>query len=461
MRSIFLKIFLSFWLTQAIIVGLTILTSEPPPERVVLRWRSLMADALKLYDETAISYVEQGKQEQATAYLERAQKAADMQLFWFDSQGRQLFGPSFKRAERLASLAKQTGQVQFLSEPRATLAAQVATGSGGEKYVLVSYTLHGHGPLAFRRSTRENLWHLFLAIFASGLVSFLLARYLTGPIVRLRAATQQLARGNLKARAAETRRKDEIAELVHDFNRMAQRLETLIGSQKQLISDISHELRSPLARLNVALGLARQRAGEETTNALNRIELEAERLNQMIGQLLTLARLEAGEPPEPSMVSLSDLLSSVVGDANFEARSRNCKVNILQLEDCTVMGNGNLLRSAFENVVRNAVRYTAEATDIEVRLTCQNEDSGHFALVTVRDHGPGVPSDEIPNLFRPFYRLDIARGRQTGGAGLGLAIAERAVRLHGGTITAANAPGGGLFVQIRMPATPVLAGVEA
>ena len=124
------------------------------------------------------------------------------------------------------------------------------------------------------------------------------------------------------------------------------------------------------------------------------------------------------------------------------------------------MGNAGLLRSAFENVLRNAVRYTAEASDVEVRLTCQNDGQGHFALITVRDHGPGVPDNEIRTLFQPFYRLDAARDRQTGGVGLGLAIAERAVRLHGGIITAANAPGGGLFVQIRVPASPVLAGVE-
>jgi two-component system sensor histidine kinase CpxA len=275
--------------------------------------------------------------------------------------------------------------------------------------------------------------------------------------VRLRAATHQLAGGNLGARAAETKRADEIAELVHDFNRMAERLEVLLNSQKQLISDISHELRSPLARLNVALGLARQRASEDSTKALDRIELEAERLNEMIGKLLTLARLESGEPPaDRAPIHILDLLQEVVADADFEARSRDCGVQLVQAEDCTTQGNPELLRSAFENVVRNAVRYTSPSSAVEIRLHCQVQNgSQDQAVLTVRDHGPGVPDQEISNLFRPFYRLDAARERQTGGAGLGLAIAERAVRLHQGTITARNAEGGGLVVEIRLPASPV------
>ncbi|HSB74446.1 MAG TPA: ATP-binding protein, partial [Terriglobales bacterium] len=222
-------------------------------------------------------------------------------------------------------------------------------------------------------------------------------------------------------------------------------------------SDISHELRSPLARLNVALGLARQRAGEDSSKALDRIELEAERLNEMIGKLLTLARLESGETPaEHDPVHILELVREVVADADFEARSRDCGVQLIEAEDCSTLGNPGLLRSAFENVVRNAVRYTAPGSAVEIRLHCRSQNGGKaLAVLTVRDHGPGVPDQEISNLFRPFYRLDAARERQTGGAGLGLAIAERAVRLHDGAITARNAEGGGLLVEIRLPASPV------
>ncbi len=459
MRSIFLKIFLSFWVTQALFLGLTLVLAERPSERVLTRWRSLTADAIKLYNQTALSLLEQGQPEKATEYLHQLERSADVQFFWFAPGGEQLFGNG-NTPPHLMSLVRRvshSGQPEFVTTPPAVLAAQVASGPHGERYVLVAHILRGHGPFALRRTTEEFITRLGLAILVSGFVCFWLARYLTGPIVRLRAATHQLASGNLGARAVETKRADEIAELVHDFNRMAERLEVLLNSQKQLISDISHELRSPLARLNVALGLARQRAGEDASKALDRIELEADRLNEMIGKLLTLARLESGEPPaEPSPVRILELLQDVVADADFEAHSRDCRVQLVQAEDCTTVGNPELLRSAFENVVRNAVRYTAAGSEVEIRLSCQTQNgSGSLAVITVRDHGPGVPDEEIGNLFRPFYRLDAARERQTGGAGLGLAIAERAVRLHQGSITARNAQDGGLVVEIRLPASPV------
>lgn len=459
MRSIFLKIFLSFWVTQALFLGLTLVLAERPSERVLTRWRSLTADAIKLYDQTALSLLEQGQPQKATEYLQQLERSADVQFFWFAPGGRRVFGDG-NLPPTLASLVQRvsrSGQPEFLPTPTAVLAAQVATGPHGERYVLVAQILRGHGPFALRRTTEEFITRLGLAILVSGFVCFWLARYLTGPIVRLRTATHQLASGNLGARAAETSRKDEIAELVHDFNRMAERLEVLLNSQKQLISDISHELRSPLARLNVALGLARQRASEDSIKALDRIELEADRLNEMIGKLLTLARLESGESPaERAPVQILELLQEVVADADYEARSRDCGVKLVQAEDCTTVGNPELLRSAFENVVRNAVRYTAAASDVEIHLSCRTQNgSGSLAVITVRDHGPGVPDQEISNLFRPFYRLDAARERQTGGAGLGLAIAERAVRLHQGTITARNAEGGGLVVEIQLPASPV------
>jgi signal transduction histidine kinase len=459
MRSIFLKIFLSFWITQALFLGLTLVLAERPSERVLTRWRSLTADAIKLYDQTAVSLLQQGQPQKATDYLQQLEHSADVQFFWFAPAGQKLFGNG-EMPPHLMSLVRRvtrSGQPEFVTTPPAVLAAQVASGAHGERYVLVAHILRGHGPFALRRTTEEFITRLVLAILVSGFVCFWLARYLTGPIVRLRAATHQLASGNLGARAAETKRADEIAELVHDFNLMAERLEVLLNSQKQLISDISHELRSPLARLNVALGLARQRAGDESTKALDRIELEADRLNEMIGKLLTLARMESGESPEErSPVQILELLQEVVADADFEAHSRDCSVKLVQAEDCTTVGNPELLRSAFENVVRNAVRYTAAGSEVEIRLSCRPQNgSASLAVITVRDHGPGVPDQEISNLFRPFYRLDAARERQTGGAGLGLAIAERAVRLHRGTITARNAEGGGLAVEIQLPASPV------
>jgi two-component system sensor histidine kinase CpxA len=220
-----------------------------------------------------------------------------------------------------------------------------------------------------------------------------------------------------------------------------------------LLNDISHELRSPLARLNVALGLARKRSGSESADMLERIELEANRLNELIGRILTLARLEDGEQPVPrSPVPLDDLVLNIAEDAEFEAQARGCHVHSTILEgDWGVRGNASLLHSAIENVVRNAIRYTGEGTTVEIQLQRAENSNGAEALVAVTDSGPGVPPDSLEKLFQPFYRLDDSRGRLTGGVGLGLAITERAVRFHGGKVAAYNRAEGGLLVEIRLP----------
>jgi two-component system sensor histidine kinase CpxA len=291
-----------------------------------------------------------------------------------------------------------------------------------------------------------------------------LARYLTAPVAKLRTATNDLASGNLSARVGPSlgKRRDELASLGSDFDRMAEKIESLLNSQRRLLGDISHELRSPLARLNVALELARQRAGPEATTALQRIQHEAENLNEMIGQLLALTRLETGtQEVSKNQFDLAKLVRDIAEDADFEARSRNRSVRLCAAETCMVEGNEELLRPAIENVVRNAIQYTAEKSEVEIDIKANgrpqlasslpvgNEDG--VAEITVRDHGAGVPESALAQIFRPFYRVDDSRDRESGGAGLGLAITERAVRLHGGTVTALNAPEGGLIVRINLP----------
>jgi two-component system sensor histidine kinase CpxA len=296
---------------------------------------------------------------------------------------------------------------------------------------------------------------LIIGVITSGLVCYLLSWYLTKPIVRLRTATRQLAAGDLTARtgAPASVRRDEVAGLMRDFDAMAERIETLLKAQSRLLNDISHELRSPLARLNVALGLARQRAGVESADMLDRIELEASRLNELIGRILTLARLEDGEQRVPQTpVPLNDIVISVTEDAEFEAQARHCHVRTSIPEgNWEVSGNASLLHSAVENVVRNAIRYTQEGTSVDIELARIVTGGTQQAVVRVSDSGSGVPPEALAKLFEPFYRLDDARGRQTGGVGLGLAITERAVRFHGGKVTASNRNGGGLVVEIRLP----------
>jgi two-component system sensor histidine kinase CpxA len=356
-------------------------------------------------------------------------------------------------AIRVASGGPRTPHDGFLFPAPPVQRDSRASSDGKHRYTIVLGL--PPGPRVFIGPRGVPGTGLLIGIITSGLVCYFLSWYLTKPIVRLRTATRQLAAGDLTARigAPVGKRRDEVAGLMRDFDAMAERIETLLKAQSRLLNDISHELRSPLARLNVALGLARQRADLESSDMLDRIELEAARLNELIGRILTLARLEDGEQLVPQTpVPLDELIVSVSEDAEFEAQARHCHVNT-KIPDGSwqVRGNGSLLHSAIENVVRNAIRYTQEGTSVEIELKSETRPGVSEAVVCVSDSGPGVPEDALGKLFEPFYRLDDARGRLTGGVGLGLAITERAVRFHGGKVSAFNRDGGGLMVEIRLP----------
>jgi two-component system, OmpR family, sensor histidine kinase CpxA len=232
---------------------------------------------------------------------------------------------------------------------------------------------------------------------------------------------------------------------------MAERLDALVSAERRLLRDISHELRSPLARLNVALGLARQQAGEDQA-ALDRIEREAERLNSLIGQLLMLARMESGVTTAVrETIDLVAIVHDVVEDAAFEAKGRDRTVQITETCDALVSGDPDLLHSAVENVVRNALLHTREGTAVEVSM---RREGAARVWIRVRDHGSGVPEKALPYIFQPFYRVGDARERGTGGVGLGLTIVRRTIGLHDGTVRAVNVPGGGLVVELALPALP-------
>jgi two-component system, OmpR family, sensor histidine kinase CpxA len=464
MRSLFLKIFLSYWMAQALFLVLAIIvTFAMRPSGEI---SNLQAQEPKFLNEVLQAY-QSGGDDGARKYLRNVHDNQHVRLFVFDDQGRDLLGRKapdwIERVRRGQIHTADTflgrfGPGQFLR--------QTITADNGRRYMLIVDLPPEEHPF-FGPHGVPGLG-ILIAIISSGLVCYILARYLTSPIVQLRAATQQLASGDLTARAGMpgSRRHDEMAELMRDFDRMAERLENLVNAQSRLLTDISHELRSPLARLNVALELARQRSGAEARSALDRIDREANRLNELIQKLLTIARLEAGdESIEKVPVHLEQIIHEIAKDAGFEAQSRHCEVEATVVDDCVVMGSPSLLHSAIENVVRNAIRYTHEGTSVEVRLeqgvglpmTLQNTGPKNDgvgkpeAVVRVTDSGPGVPDDALDKLFRPFYRIDDARGRQTGGVGLGLAITDRAVRLHGGTIRVSNRPQGGLMVEIRLP----------
>jgi two-component system sensor histidine kinase CpxA len=287
----------------------------------------------------------------------------------------------------------------------------------------------------------HHVAHILGLLLIGGAFCYWLARYLTAPVKKLRIATQELAQGNLSARVGLAgNRRDELVSLGSDFDLMAEKIESLVQAQRRLLGDISHELRSPLARLNVALELARQRSGNEAVTALARIQREAETLNEMIGQLLTLTRLQTGaQEIQKSEFDLCGLVREIADDAEFEAKSGNRSVRLESNASCTFVGN--------------AVHYTREGTEVEINV---NEviQEGTAIEITVRDHGPGVPEPALGKIFRPFYRVDEARDREAGGVGLGLAIAERAVKLHNGSINARNAAEGGLAITITLDGSP-------
>jgi len=455
MKSLFLKIFLSFWAAQALFVVLAMIAAIAfRPQTEAPHWEYIRQNL----STQVVGAYEAGGSQGLNAKIEAVDRGLRIHVFLFDANGKELAGRQAPAWTQPLLEGKSSSRGPWLDwfSPRRFVIQEV-TGPSGQKYKMVMEVPPRPWPLLLR--DRPPGTGLALAVLTSGLACYFLALYLTKPVARLRSATQKLSAGDLSARADEpnARRRDEIAELVRDFNTMAGRLEDLVGAQSQLLNDISHELRSPLARLNVALGLARQRAGAEAQGVLERIELEATRLNDLIGRLLTLARLEAGEDAmRRTAFSLDELIRDVVKDAEFEAQDRSRGVRCEIEEEVVVWGSPSLLRSAIENVVRNAMRHTAEGSEVLVRLNRENSPGRSEAVVRVLDSGPGVPAGALDKLFRPFYRIDDARGRNTGGVGLGLAITERAVRLHAGAVHASNRPEGGLVVEIRFPLDPEL-----
>jgi len=293
---------------------------------------------------------------------------------------------------------------------------------------------------------------ILLATLIGGLVCLLLARYITAPIERLQRAVQAYSEGNfsLRVRPLLGRRRDEIADLAATMDAMAGRLEILLKSQRVLLRDVSHELRSPLARVQAALGLARQRQGQDVEPELERIEREAERLNDLIGGILSFSRLDSGAHElRREDLRLDLLIASAVDDVCFQAEAEDCNVHFRNdAGEATCVTDLPLLQSALENILANALRYAAQAGEIEVALTRVGDEY----VIAVTDHGPGVPPALLEQIFEPFVRVDSSRSSRMGGVGLGLAIARRAVEALGGSIGADNRPQGGLEVSIRLPA---------
>jgi signal transduction histidine kinase len=459
MRSLFLKVFLWFWLAMALVIGALFVTTELTRTRQPFPFYTGMDRIMDVYARVAANTYERAGRAGLAQLFGEADKA-DITFFFFDEQGAEVTGqsvpPDVQAAARRAAATRQIvrappGERMFGAHPVMT--------DSGHLYVVVDLSQRTHFS-PFADHPVAQVLRILAVLLTVGALCYGLARYIVSPVVKLRGVTRQVAGGDLSARVGPLlgKRRDELAAMGHDFDTMATRVETLVRVQQRLIRDISHELRSPLARLNVALDLARKRAGVEATSALDRIEREARRLNEMIGQLLTLARWESGmdEARRRTSVDLAQLVEEVVADANFEAGHTDRAVRVTRCDSCRVAGVAPLLRSAIENVVRNAVHYTPAHTLVDVALQCRVVGDMGVAVISVRDHGAGVPAEALADIFRPFYRVADARDRASGGTGLGLAITERAVRLHDGSVTAANHPDGGLLIELHLPAVAAI-----
>ncbi len=449
--NLFLKIFLWFLVASAVMVGAVVflnwtVTTEP----VVSRWQSSVRNQTNLYAAT-ISQIHGSQGEAGVAeFLDRIRDVETVTEVNLVRRDGRLWLSDTRDVSNYRGLidgAFGSSTVQLeLSSPDTALTAKNFVLPNGEEYALIIRWDRLRPTPFFGESQLRYIRYAALLLVAL-LVCYALARYLSSPIQKIRRATQKLAAGELSTRVGDKvgNRRDELAVLAKDFDVMAERIETLITSQKRLSRDVSHELRSPLARMNVALEIAKQKSNGDTAPMLERIERESNRLNEMISRLLTLSRLETGSQDfERADIDLRSLVEQVVSDAVFEANAVGKAVRITRADSCHIVGSHELVESAVENVLRNAVRYTRDGSTVDVAL----ESKDGSALVSVRDHGGGVPDEQLENLFRPFYRVGEARDRSTGGTGLGLAIAEQAIKAHKGSIQARNRDDG-LVVEIR------------
>ena len=308
------------------------------------------------------------------------------------------------------------------------------------------------GIVGVLKSQRTFLPILIGMLLLSALVSALIAKKISQPIQKLRHGVQRISSGDLKAKISSdlSHRQDEIGDLANDFDEMTEKLSSLLSTQQKLLRDVSHELRSPLARLQVALGLAEKRSGAEISPELQRIETEANTLNEMIGKILSLVRLNNLSIDNSSLqfeeIDLVGLLKSLVANADYEGQEKSVKVDFTSPSSHIVKAVPNLLSSAIENVLRNAVKYATDNSEVN----CNLEQVDNKLLLSISNSGINVPEDELDKIFEPFYRVSKTREHQQGSGGIGLAIARQAVEIHAGTIKAENLDKG-LRVTMSFP----------
>jgi signal transduction histidine kinase len=434
MRSLFAKTLLWFLATTAVAIGGIIITTAATFSST--EGRGPLGMLLSVQTEQAKRAYETGGREALAAALAKFQQITQFHVVFTDDKGTDLL--TGQAHPELMNLPKPRSRWR-LPFPFGARSPIIARQDSTHHYRLFLINNQQRG-LTFFFLQPQHLWIIGLVV----LLCYAFAYHLTSPVRRLRSVVDCFGRGDFSARAPASR-KDELGELARSFNQMAGRIQTLLAAERRLLLDISHELRSPLARLGVAVELAR--SGQDREHMLDRIQKEADRLNELVGELLQVTRVEA----DPSMqktdtVHLDELLADLVYDSLLEAKAKDCNLLLKAPAAATVTGDEELIRRALENVIRNAIRYAPHGTAVDIELAKFHD----AAVVSVRDYGPGVPDEALSRIFDPFYRVDSDRNRSSGGLGLGLAIARRSVQLHKGKLSAQNAHPG-LLVTMEFP----------
>jgi signal transduction histidine kinase len=447
MTSLYWRIFLSFWLALALIlVGTVSVVVNGEQQR---RFAQSYVLRSELYAQATDAFESGGPDGLRTWLTGIKRPEISSRTYVLDDAGKEMLGRAVP-----ATLRDPPSDTPHISNTniRGIGGPLVLVGPDGKTFQVIIGPLRS-GPHLFGEleTPQVSTATLFIALVVSAVICFFLARYLVAPVDQLRRATRQIASGDLDVRVSPKLkgRHDELGLLASDLDTMSERVRNLLELKQQLLRDVSHELRSPLARLQLALSLARRQENTGVERHLARIACEADRLEELIARTLKLARLERPmQGLERVPVDLADLLTHIVNDVGIEAEAHGSTVALETDRPLPVIGDPELLRSAMENVIRNAVRYGPPGSKVGIearRMQAEIE-------IKVRDSGPGVPEKDLELIFEPFYRVDAARNRAVGGDGLGLAIAARAVGIHGGRIRAHNLEGGGLVVQLTLPA---------
>ncbi|MFT7373431.1 MAG: two-component system OmpR family sensor kinase [Oleiphilaceae bacterium] len=454
MRGLYWKVYLAFVLTSVLATLVTL--------AFAVFYRQLSNDTNNLiaptagYISSAQLMLQRGGEPLLIEWLIAFEQHPNVNAYVFDQQGSSIAGGKVpvSVSDYAFSASEFHVKVQPLNRSEILVKAPL-TSQEGVFYLLVVEFLH---PFAVLDVKSYLALGFSVVIILFGGIGFLLSGYLSRPMRRLQKTVKAIAAGDLSARSGNRlgRRRDEIGDLSREFDIMAERLQSLLSDQKGLLRDISHELRSPLARLQIATELARFDANDDVVEYLDRIELETGRVNDLIADILLLAKLEVERHTEQwQVIDLVHVLDHIVQDAHFEQQSQ-----VIQLTHpktpCLVMADAKLLSSAFENLIRNALLHTFDHTKVEIKI----KEEGSGFVIVVRDHGPGVAEEHIEHLTQPFYRAEHARERvgqnmkkqQSGarGYGLGMAIAHRVIRGFDGHMDIRNHPKGGLEISCHL-----------